>query len=214
MKKLIYTLLAVSILFAACKKEDEVTTPVTPSVLSGCTDAIATNYDVTATSDDGSCIYGIVGGAWITDSEEITMHAVVSMGGMVMMDTTITEIENNPDSMERAGSKFWSNGDWDAWDSNNNLLDSGTWVQSGTTVTITTDTVVVGEIISVTQTNLVHEVEGNESFTEDGLDYDVDYTFKAYHTRDPNGFTTNNTNQRKGNTSWINKRKLMNIIKR
>ena len=57
---------------------------------------------------------------------------------------------------------------FNAWDNNNNLVDIGTWVQSGTTVTITTDTVIVGEIISVTKTNLVHTVEGTDNFTEDG----------------------------------------------
>jgi hypothetical protein len=209
MKKLLYTLLAVSIIFAACKKEEE-----PPTVLSGCTDAIATNYDATATSDDGSCTFGIEGGAWITDTEEMTMHAIVSMGGMVFMDTTITEIETNQDSMETVIQKFFNNGVFNAWDNNNNLVDNGTWVQSGTTVTVTTDTVIVGEIISVTKTNLVHTVEGNETFTEDGFDYDIDFTFTAYHTRDENGFTTNNINQRKGNTSLINKRKLINSIKR
>ena len=214
MKKLIYTLLAVSIIFAACKKEDEVTTPVTPSAISGCMDAIATNYDATATSDDGSCTFGIVGGAWITDSEELDMHVIVSMGGMVVMDTSLTEIENNQDSMESVISKFSNNGDFNAWDNNNNHVDSGTWVQSGSTVAITTDTVIVGEIISVTKTDLVHQVIGNETFTEDGVDYDIDFVFTGYHTRDENGFTSNNTNQRKGNTSLINKRKLINSIKR
>ena len=213
MKKLLYTLLAVSIIFAACKKEEE-DAIAPPTVLSGCTDAIATNYDATATSDDGSCTFGIVGGAWITDTEEMTMHAIVSMGGMVFMDTTITEIETNQDSMETVIQKFFNNGVFNAWDNNNNLVDNGTWVQSGTTVTVTTDTVIVGEIISVTKTNLVHTVEGNETFTEDGADYDIDFTFTAYHTRDENGFTTNNINQRKGNTSLINKRKLINSIKR
>jgi len=212
MKKIIYTLLAVSIIFAACKKEDE-DSIAPPTVLSGCTDAIATNYDATATSDDGSCTFGIVGGAWITDTEEMTMHAIVSMGGMVFMDTTITEIETNQDSMETVIQKFFNNGVFNAWDNYNNLVDNGTWVQSGTTVTVTTDTVIVGEIISVTKTNLVHTVEGNETFTEDGADYDIDFTFTAYHTRDENGFTTNNINQRKGNTSLINKKKLINSIK-
>lgn len=213
MKKIFYTLLTVSIIFAACKKEEE-DSIAAPTVISGCMDNTALNFDPTATVGDGSCTFGIVGGAWITDSEEITMHAVVSMGGMVVMDTTITEIETNQDSMETVIQKFWDNGDFNAWDNNNNLVDIGTWVQLGTTVTITTDTVIVGEIISVTKTNLVHTVEGTDNFTEDGLDYDVDYTFTANHTRDENGFTTNNTNQRKENTSWINKRRLMNIIKR
>lgn len=212
MKKLIYTLLAVSIIFAACKKEDEV---VAPTVLSGCTDAIATNYDATATSDDGSCTYGIVGGAWITDSEVVDIHAIVSMGGMIVMDTSWTETETNPDSMESGViQKFWENGNFEAWDNNNNLVDSGTWIQSGSTVTLTTDTVIVGEIISVSKTNLVHEVIGNETFTDQGADFDIDFIFTGYHTRDENGFTTNTTNQRKGNTSLINKRKILNSIKR
>jgi len=206
-----YVLLAVSIVFSACKKEEEDTIAAT-TVLSGCTDAIATNYDATATSDDGSCTFGIVGGAWITDTEEMTMHAIVSMGGMVFMDTTLTEIETNQDSMETVIQKFFNNGDFNAWDNNNNLVDNGTWVQSGANVTVTTDTVIVGEIISVTKTNLVHTVEGNETFTEDGADYDIDFTFTAYHTRNENGFNTNNTNQRKGNTSF--KRKLINSIKK
>ncbi|HIG32425.1 MAG TPA: hypothetical protein EYQ09_03150 [Flavobacteriales bacterium] len=212
MKKLIYTFLAVSIIFAACKKEDEVVTPP-PTVISGCMDAIATNYNATATSDDGSCTFGIVGGAWITNSEVVDMHVIVSMGGMVVMDTSLTEIENNQDSMETVIQKFWNNGDFNAWDNNNNLVDSGTWVQSGNTVTVTTDTVIVGEILSVTKTNLVHEVVGNQTFTEDGADYDIDFVFTAYHTRDENGFTTNNTNQRIGKTTWLDKTKLMNSIK-
>jgi len=208
MKKMFYILLTTSIIFSSCQDDDDITAP---TVLSGCNDPIATNYNSSSTNNSG-CVYGIVGGAWITNNEEVIMHAVVSMGGIVVMDTTITETQNNPDSLSRF--KFWNNGDFDEWDSNNNLLDSGTWVQSGTTVTVTTDTVVVGEIISVTQTSLVHQVIRNETFTEGGADYDVNSTFTGSHTRDPNGFTTNNTNLRKGNTSWINKRKLMTIIKR
>ena len=116
--------------------------------------------------------------------------------------------------MEQAVQKFWDNGEVKFWDNNNNLVDSGTWVQSGTTVTVTTDTVIVGEILSVTKTNLVHEVIGNETFNDGGLDYDIDYVFTGYHTRDENGFTTNNTNQRKSNITWFNKTKLMNSIKK
>ena len=239
MKKLIYALLAVSIVFSACKKEEEIVTPppivingcmdvlatnydpaatqddgsCTYATVSGCTDTIATNYNSTATSDDGSCTFGIVGGAWVTDIEEVYIDMEVYFGGISVFDSIWTETENNPDSMESVIQKFWENGDFYEWDNNNNLVGSGTWIQSGTTVTITTDTVIVGEIISVNKTNLVHEVEGNFTFTEDGADYDIDFVFTAYHTRDENGFTTNNINQRKGNTSWINKRKITNSIK-
>ena len=58
MKKLIYTFLAVSIIFAACKKEDD--TPV-PVVVNGCTNATATNYNSNATNDDGSCTFAVNG---------------------------------------------------------------------------------------------------------------------------------------------------------
>ena len=211
MKKVLYKLLAVSIIFAACNTEDEI---VSPTVISGCMDTIATNYNATSTSDDGSCTFGVVGGAWITDTEEMNIHAIISYGGMIFMDSTWTETETNPDSMDRAIFKFWSNNDYEEWDNNNNLLDNGTWEQSGNSVTVTTDTLVVGEIISVTKTNLVHKVEGNQTFTEDGADYDIDIIFTGYHTRDENGFTSNNIDQRKGNTSFINKRKLINSIKK
>lgn len=54
MKKLLYTLLAVSIIFSACKKEDD--TPQNINVY-GCLDTLAFNYNPLATVDDISCIY-------------------------------------------------------------------------------------------------------------------------------------------------------------
>jgi len=108
MKKLIYTLIAVSIVFAGCKKEDEV---VLPTVISGCTDVlaqnynsdatvdngfctyttgisgcmdtIATNYDATATTDDGSCTYGLTGGIWSAINVIIDSTITVTVGGIL-----------------------------------------------------------------------------------------------------------------------------------
>jgi len=59
MKKLLYTLFAVSIIFSACEED----TPA-PSAnnnnnnnsISGCTNSAAPNYDASAVTDDGSCI--------------------------------------------------------------------------------------------------------------------------------------------------------------
>jgi nitrous oxide reductase accessory protein NosL len=56
MKKLLYTFLAVSIIFAACKKEEENNNPIgTTTIVYGCTDTNAINYNPTATVDDSSC---------------------------------------------------------------------------------------------------------------------------------------------------------------
>jgi hypothetical protein len=70
MKKLLYTFLAVSIIFAACKKEEGCTDPIainynadaekddgSCTYTTGCTDATACNYDPNAVVDDGSCIF-------------------------------------------------------------------------------------------------------------------------------------------------------------
>ena len=53
MKKLLL-LLCLPLLFSTCKKEEEV---IAPTVINGCTDTIATNYNPLATVDDISCIY-------------------------------------------------------------------------------------------------------------------------------------------------------------
>ena len=203
MRKLIYIFLSVSIIFTACKKEE------------GCMDTIATNYNPDAEVDEGNCTYGIVGGSWITNSEVVDIHMVATMGGMVVMDSTWTETETNKDSMETVTQKFWDNGIFNAWDNNNNLVDNGTWVQSGTTVTVTTDTVIVGEIISVTKANLVHKVVGSQIINDMGINFDIDFIFTADHTRDENGFTTNIVIKREGEnqSSIISKKNIKNIIK-
>jgi hypothetical protein len=110
MKKLLYTFLAVSIIFAACKKEDEVVLPTVISgctdvlaqnynsnatvdngfctyitVISGCMDTIATNYNPLATIDDGSCILGIVG-VWTPTSVDKDSSTTTTIAGEIVYE--------------------------------------------------------------------------------------------------------------------------------
>jgi hypothetical protein len=76
MKKLLYTLLAVSIIFTACRKEEQ-----------GCTDPNAINYDPdiedTFGNFDGSCCYDIVGGWFATNTVIDSVYTVSYMGEII-----------------------------------------------------------------------------------------------------------------------------------
>jgi hypothetical protein len=127
MKKLIYTLIAVSFIFTACKKEE------------GCTDAIATNYNADAEDDDGSCAYGLTGGIWTTTNVIMDSAITVTVGGVIDptqsgsgSETLTAEDAESPTSVE-----FLSNGtvyalhSYDPQDDN-----TSTYSISGSTLTI------------------------------------------------------------------------------
>ena len=214
MKKLLYTFLAVSIIFSSCKKEDEV---VTPTVVNGCTDAIATNYNALATNDDGTCTFGLVGGAWITTSEVEEGHMMITMGGITLMDSTWTE--TNTDSLEPSKIKFNSNLTWEATELDGSI-NGGVWLQDGDEVTVTEDSAGVQmeigtfTIASVNKTDLVLSFTFNETEEEDGMIMTYEVNIIINFTRDLNGLTSNTTTQRKSNTTWFNKTKLLNSMKR
>ena len=77
MKKFIYIFFAVSILSTSCTKEE------------GCTDSYATNFNIDAENDDGSCVFGVAGGAWITQSVNVTGSMSVTFGGFPVLDSII-----------------------------------------------------------------------------------------------------------------------------
>ena len=165
MKKVLYTLLAVSIIFAACKKEDEAIVPI---VISGCMDAIATNYDATVTSDDGSCIYSIVG-TWTPTSAAVNYN--VTMGGMILMDTSYAMTPTDED-WEFTDVEFTADGQMI-------MGDTMQYSYSGNVLTVTEDDETETSTCTVTSTDMV--VILNDSEEEDGMTITSDITLN--HTR-------------------------------
>ena len=103
MKKLIYTLLSLSVIFGACEKEDELVSGCTdftmfnfnPSAevddgscipfIFGCNDSIAYNYNSSANTEDESCIYSFINilteqGDWIISTSVINPPVVFGNG--------------------------------------------------------------------------------------------------------------------------------------
>lgn len=75
--------LALSVAFTACKKDTVDEGGVTPSVISGCMDENAENFNSEATEDDGSCSYSVaylVSGDWnitsLTYATEIDLSTI------------------------------------------------------------------------------------------------------------------------------------------
>jgi hypothetical protein len=157
MKKLIYTLLAVSLIFTACKKEE------------GCTDAIATNYNADAEDDDNSCIYSIVG-TWSPTSAAINYSA--TMGGIILMDTSYTTTPADT-SWEFTDVEFTAGGQM--------MMDGESipYSHSGNVLTITEDGETETNSCTVTSTDMVVILDDTED--EDGMTMTSNITIN--HTR-------------------------------
>jgi len=273
MKKIIYTFLALSIVFAACKKEDEI---ITQTVLNGCTDENANNFNTNATNDDGSCIYAgcmdsnatnynslatiedssctypivsgcmdsiafnynllatiddrscdyrVTGGKWIQFSESIDVTVIVwaDENQTQFIDSmSISEYESDTDSMSIQQLKFFIDGNIKTYDTQATVTHEGTWTeyQEGTlNHSITIIDALDGEQIIFNVDN-VNEEELYLNQDLDEMEYEeydniwIQYVGTQYFSfdRDKNGFT-NNTNQRIGKNTWLDKTKLMNSLK-
>ena len=159
MKKLLYTLLAVSIIFAACKKED----------VDGCMDTTATNYNEIATVDDGSCILGIVG-VWTPTTVSGTQSMSVTVMGQIIdsYDTAFTmtaaEAGMDGDVEFTADGNMYEGGD------------TNSYTYSGNVLTITEDGESETQTCTVTSTSLTVSFSETETYTEDYMGQEATIT--------------------------------------
>ena len=161
MKKFIYIFFAVSILSVSCTKEE------------GCTDSFATNFNIDAENDDGSCVFGVAGGSWITQSIATTGSMSVTFGGFTILDSTINYTETNPDSLDPYKLTMTENGSYTQYDVANNAVEGGTWSVSGNQLTLNTpDTILVLTVNSIDRDNISLSLNLIESTSEMGMEID------------------------------------------
>ena len=146
MKKVLYTLLAVSIIFAACKKEeDEVVAPVTPSIV----------------------------GVWTPTSASGTQSMSVTVMGQIVdsFDTTFTMTSADPD-WEFTDVEFTTDGkmyndlDTNSYTYSGNVLtitEDGESETQSCTVTSTSLTVIFSETETYTEDYMGQEATITES---------------------------------------------------
>jgi predicted transcriptional regulator len=187
-------------------------------------DSTATNYNLIATEDDGLCEYGITGGKWIGTSQtyDIIITQWDSSQTNILFTMPVLETENNPDSLGIQQIKFFLNNLEVKTYTNQGLIENeGNWIEEdeGTinhSITITDDgEIIIFNVENITENNLVLSQDLDEMEYDEYDNTWMHFTGTADFSfdRDKNGFTTNNTNQRIGNTTWLNKAKLINSIK-
>ena len=167
MKKFIYFFFAFSIVFFSCTKEE------------GCTDPLATNFNVDAENDDGSCIFGLAGGEWITQSITSTGSLTATMMGIPLLDSTINYTETNPDSLEPYKLVINDNGTYMEYDNSNNVVEGGTWSSTSDQLTINTpDTTLVLNINSLDKNQASFSINFVENSTDPtlGITFNIDLT--------------------------------------
>ena len=146
MKKLLYTFLAVSIIFAACKKEeDEVVTPVAPSIV----------------------------GVWTPTSVSVTQSMSVTVMGQIVdsYDTTFTaapaDIGMDGDVEFTADGNMYNDGDTNSYTYSGNVLtvtEDGETETRSCTVTSTSLTVMFSETETYTEDYMGQEATITESW--------------------------------------------------
>ena len=201
MNKIIY-LIFLSLIFSSCQKEQ------------GCIDLIALNYNIDAEEDDGSCEFGVVGGSWITQSVSSNGTMTASMLGIPIMDTTISTVENNPDSLQPYKLTFYADNNFVESDQLDLPVGGGTWSQTGDILTITDQDTTIELIINdISKESINLSLVFLTSYTEDGILFNIDLVQEMYCLRDMTSKVNNSSNSKLLFDDRSNSFKINQVIK-
>ena len=196
MKKLLYTFLAVSIIFAACKKEeDEVVTPVTPLIV----------------------------GIWTPTSVDIDSSLTTTIAGEIIEEFDFgdgTEVLSYSGSETMTPEEAGFDGELEFTSDGKMLVDGDEemdYTYSNSVLTVTVDDTTMEWACSVTSTDLSLTIEFSmdSTLTTSGIPITISMYFGQIVHCSRSTMTNNNVSQRIGNTnnSWFAKPKFNNILK-
>ena len=150
MKKTIYILTVISLIFVSCTKEE------------GCTDPVAANYNSDAENDDGSCVFDLVG-VWSPESVDYNINVTATLAGQTIysMDTSYTSTPQDTSWDIEGNMEFTSSGTLVTSDETQN------YTTSGNTLTITESDGEESEATyTVSKTNLSITIVDSETETD------------------------------------------------
>jgi len=150
MKKTIYILTVISLIFVSCTKEE------------GCTDPVAANYNSDAENDDGSCVFDLVG-VWSPESVDYNINVTATLAGQTIysMDTSYTSTPQDTSWDIEGNMEFTSSGTLITSDETQN------YTTSGNTLTITESDGEESEATyTVSKTNLSITIVDSETETD------------------------------------------------
>ena len=184
MNKIIY-LIFLSLIFSSCQKEQ------------GCMEPIALNYNIDAEEDDGTCQFSITGGSWITQSVSVNGTMTASMLGITILDTAISTVENNSDSLDPYKLTFYTDNNFVESDQQDLPVGGGTWSQTGDILTITDQDTTIELIINdISKESINLSLVFLTSYTEDGILFNIDLVQEMYCLRDMTSKVNNSSNSK------------------
>ena len=173
MKNFIYLFFAIAFVFSSCSKEE------------GCTDSLATNFNIDAENDDGSCVFGIAGGEWITESITASGSITASLMGMPIFDSIINFTETNPDSLSPYKLVMNDDGSYMSYDNSNALVETGTWsATSSQLIIISPEESLIFDINSLDKNQASFSTNINDSSNDNGvtIESNLVYTLNTNRT--------------------------------